>query len=808
MLKNYFKTAYRSLLKNKTFSLINIFGLSIGLCAFLLIYTYVSFERSYDDFHPLSDQLYRVTTDNVVNGKIGARDAMSFFPEGKALMDDFTEVELYSSSFKWWNTFNVKVGENLYAETPVVCADENFLKLFNYPIIKGDKESPLNEPHSLVLTTSMAKKYFGNNDPIGKTVMVYSGVNQLFKVTALIDDVPENTHYKFKMLASVSSFKEQTDRDSWGGYNYYTFVRLKKGTDPTQLESKMPAFVDKYMNNETTLTFHFQPVLDIHLYSNFTFEPEVHGNAKTVNFLAMIAFAILIIAWVNYINLSTAKSMDRAKEVGMRKVVGASKRSLITQFMSESFLINAISTFLAITIMQFVFPIFSEVMGNDGLASFWSIDGSVQLLLILFLVSVLLSGFYPALVMSSFKPIAILRGRMQTSGRGIVLRKMLVVFQFSASLVLIAGTFVVYTQIDYMKEKDLGMNIDQVMSILDPNLNLGSAEEEDQAIELFKKELKSISGVERTASASTVPDGGNSAISSFSAGIHVVGNITEDRSTNYYFRMDENYLETVGIRILAGRNYDKTIATDSSGAILNETLSKKLGFKNPMEAIGQKVQIGRSADANKLTVIGVINDSNRESLKNKVEPIIIGFDPDGGSGNIVIKMNSNNAAQVVEKVEDLWLSKFPTSPFKYQFLDESFDKAYKEDQKFGSLFGVFAGLAIFIACLGLFGLSSFLAMQKTKEIGIRKVLGATVNGIVILLYKNFFVLVIISFLIGMPVIYYVMNSWLENYSYRIDFPWWVLIISITSLLVISFLTVGFQTLKAALINPAKALKYE
>lgn len=808
MLKNYFKTAFRSLFKNRAFSIINIMGLSIGLCAFLLIYTYVSFERSYDDFHPLPDQLYRVTTDNVVNGKIGARDAMSFFPQGKALMDDFTEVEAYSTSFKWSNTFNVKIGENLFAEDPVVCADENFLKLFNYPIIKGDTQNPLKEPYSLVLTTSIAKKYFGNNDPIGKTVMIYSGIDKPFKVTALVEDVPENTHYKFEMLASANSFKEQTDRDGWGWYNYYTFVRLKRGTNPAYLASKMPAFVKKYIAEETTLTFHFQPVLDIHLFSNFTFEPEVHGNVKTVNFLAMIAFAILIIAWVNYINLSTAKSMDRAKEVGMRKVVGASKRSLITQFMAESFLINSISIFLAITMMQFVFPVFSEVMGNDGLVSFWSINGSVELLIGLFLVSILLSGFYPALVMSSFKPIAILGGKMKTSGRGVVLRKMLVVFQFSASMVLIAGTFVVYIQIDYMKQKDLGMNIDQVMSILDPNLNLSSDEEEDQAMELFKKELKNISGIEMTSSTSTVPDGGNSTISSFSAGIYVVGNITEDRSTNYYFRIDENYLETVGIRILAGRNYDKNIASDASGVILNETLSKKLGFKNPQEAIGQLVQIGRSPDANKSTVIGVINDSNRESLKNKVEPIMIRFNPSGGSGNIVIKMNSTNVAQVIEKVENLWSTRFPTSPFKYQFLDQAFDKAYKEDQKFGTLFAVFSGLAIFIACLGLFGLSSFLAMQKTKEIGIRKVLGASVNGIVILLYKNFFILVITSFVIGMPIIYLIMNSWLENYSYRIDFPWWVLVVSIISLLVISFFTVGFQTLKAALINPAKALKCE
>lgn len=803
MLKNYFKTAFRSLLKNRAFSIINIMGLSIGLCAFLLIYTYVTFERSYDDFHNDADRLYRVTTVN----DSGTKDAMAFSPEGKALKEDFPEVIAFSTSYKWDDIFTMRINDVLYVEKSVIAADNNFLQLFNYPILKGDNINPLKEPNSIVLTNSLAEKYFGKENPIGKLIQVNNETGKAFKVTAVIGDVPENTHYKFNLLISISTIKERTDDDGWGGNNYYTYIKVKEDADMVALSSKMPVFSKKYMGEESIDLAVFQPVQDIHLLSDYTYEPEIHGNAKIVNFLAIIAFAILVIAWVNYINLSTAKSMDRAKEVGMRKVVGASRKSLIYQFMSESLMINFISILLAVTMMQFAFPWFSGLMSNGNIINFWSIEGSHLLIISLFLISILLSGYYPALVMSSFKPISVISGKMKTSGRGVFLRKLLVIFQFSASMILIAGTLVVYTQIEFMRNKDLGVSLEQVLSMPVPNLN-GSRQERRQAIETFQEQLMMTVGVVNVGNTSTLPDGGKSGVSSFDAGVYRVDDVAKDKSTNYAIWMNENYTETVGIKFLSGRNFDPKKASDSSAIILNESLMKKIGIIDVEEAIGMKIQIGKSLKAEKFNVVGVIKDYNRETLKNSVEPTVFFFNPRGSSGHLAIKLKSTSLSQTVKKVEALWMSHFPNAPFEYQFLDEAFDRAYKADKKFGVMFGVFAGLAIFIACLGLFGLSSFLAMQKTKEIGIRKVLGASVNGIVMLLYKNFFMLVVTAFVIGIPVIYLIMNSWLESYSYRIGFPWWVLVVSIISLLFISFLTVGFQTLKAALVNPAEALKCE
>lgn len=808
MLKNYIKTAFRSLLKDKAYSTINILGLSIGLAAFLLIYSYISFERSYDDFHELPDQLYRVTTDNVSDGTIGVRDAMSFAPEGLALKEEMPEVLEYTTTFKWFGTFNVRIGERLFVEKPVIAADNHFLKLFNYPIIAGDRDNPLSEPYSIVLTKTIAQKFFGDENPIGKSILVHSGMDQSFKVTALIDDVPTHTHYKFNMLVSLNSIQSRLDDDGWRGFNYYTYVRLADDVDLPSLQAKMPVISKKFMDPKSTLVFNFQKVKDIHLYSNFTYEPEAHGNAKTVGFLGIIAFSILIIAWVNYINLSTARSMERAREVGMRKVVGATRKHLLFQFLAESFVINFISICLALTFVQLIFPFYSNLLQQSGMPELWDQNHIHWIIGGLLLISTFLSGFYPSLVLSAYQPISILQGKFRTSSKGNVLRRVLVVFQFVASTGLIAGTVIVYNQIDYMRNQNLGIDLNQVVSIADPEFSSGTSEENAQLIDTYKNSLRSVSGVKGVAGASNAPDGGSTFVSSSSGGVKVIGQPDKHDFTIYISRFTWEYPELMGIQLLAGRSFMPDFASDTSSVIINESLMKRLNFVSPEKAVGQRIQRGVNPENTKWNIVGVMKDFNRKSLKHAVEPSMYHYISEGGARYMIVKMEGSRAESVMSEVRELYVRKFPDSPFQYAFLDEEFAKSYRDEEQFGTLFGVFASLAIFIACLGLFGLSSFIAVQKTKEIGVRKVLGASIRSIILLLYRNFLVLVLISMLLSVPTIYFVMDSWLDNYNYRISMPWWVFLLSTGALLLISFLTVSFQTLKAATANPVKSLKYE
>ncbi len=807
MLKNYFKVAVRSLLKNRAFSLINIFGLAIGLAGFGLIYMYVDLELSYDKFHTDSHLLYRVTTDQVVENVVGTRDAESFAPEGKVLMDELPEITAYTTTQKLFGNFDLRIGEKLFTEKSVVAADTNFLRLFNYPIINGDMREPLKDPNTIILTTSIAKKYFGNEDPIGKIIHVYSGFNRPFTVVATIADVPENTHYKFDMLISFESIRERWERDEWGGFNYYTYIKVTEGSDMKALKTKMWALSEKYLSDQATLYFTPQPVEDIHLYSNITFEPEVHGSMKTVYFLGVIALFIIVIAWVNYINLSTAKAMDRAREVGMRKVVGAKKVQLISQFMMESVLINFLSAIIAITIIQLTSPAFNDLIGKQVLQGAWLNTQLLVAMLGLTFVGSILSGVYPAMILSSFKPVAVLKGKLRTSLKGILLRKGLVIFQFCTSLALIAGTMIVYIQIEYMRNRDLGIDTEQVLVVTEPSFGSADSLEERKLI-TFQNRVRQIASVAHVGSASSVPGSNSSDISSFSGGLRLDGEAESDRATFYAVYTDEKYADALGIKLLAGRNFIKSMALDTASAIINETVMERLGFNSPEDAVNHYVQLGSSDEAQRYTIIGVFRNFNRQTLKNSYEPTLFFYNESRSSGYQTVKFQGNDVRHAVTEIENVWYNLFPNAPFEYIFLDDKFDIAYREDRRFGLTFSIFAVLAIIIACLGLFGLSSFIAVQKTKEIGVRKVLGASVSSILYLLSKDFIKLVLYGLLIGIPVVFLGMDQWLDNYAFRIDFPWWVFLAAGMMLLLITLFTVSFQTLKAALSNPSKALRYE
>ncbi|GAB5527810.1 MAG: ABC transporter permease [Roseivirga sp.] len=807
MLKNYFKIALRSLVKNRAFTLINIFGLFIGLTAFLLIYAYVSFERSYDRYHQDADKIYRVVTDNVVNGVTGVRDAMSFSPMGKAMKEELPEVEQYTTSMKLFEDLVFKKGDELINESGVVAADERFLDIFSYKILQGEKD-PLKEPNSLILTKKGAMRLLGTEDVVGKTVEVLGIHKGSYKVTALLDDIPGNTHYKFEVLLSFATIQDRADEDGWRGYSFYTYVKLNEGVNPLAVQEKLMTFPGRYLREGLALQFTMQPMTDIHLDSGFTYEPEPSGNSKTVNFLLIIAVFILVIAWVNYINLSTAKAMDRAREVGLRKVVGAAKWQLITQFMMESLFINIAAAILAVTAVQVFGPFCNNLLGKELIGFIWTNSSLLSLLAIITIGGTLLSGFYPSLVLSSFRPVTVLKGTLRNSRSGLLLRKSLVVFQFVSSLILIAGTAIVYMQIDFMKTRDLGVEMDHALFVKMPSYDSIDAEVNQQKYELLKSELDDMPHVIGVATASSIPGGGRSSIAGSSGGLSVIGKTQVNMATYYSIMVDEDFFPSLGVELIAGRNF-----TDEPNqwpyAIVNETLLKHLGFfGTPEEALDQKLRFGTESSTSIKTIIGVVRDYNRRSLKDEIEPTVYHKGYDHFSTNLVIRFSPDDLNQSLRMVEGKWSELFPEVPFEYNFMDQKFDEAYKEDQQFGSLFGVFSMLAIAIAGLGLFGLSSFIALQRSKEIGVRKVLGASVLNIVKLISRDFLGLVIIAFFLGSPLVWFIMDNWLNNYAFRIDMPVWVLPVAGVTLLFITFLTVGYQTARAARANPVETLRSE
>jgi len=809
MIRNFVKIAFRSLLKNKAFTLINIFGLFIGLTAFLLIYAYVSFEQGYDQHHQDAERIYRVTTWNIADGVGTNKDAMSFSPMGSAMMDDIAGVEQYTTTMKLYESLIFKVGDELVNENDVIAADERFFDIFSYKLTNGE-ENPFKDPNSLVLTKSAAMRLFGHGNPVGETMEVRGIHAGTFKITGVMDDPPGNTHYKFKVLMSFKTIEDRAQEDGWRGFNFYTYVKLSKGTTREQVLAQLPAIKDKFLPPELTLGFFLQPLTDIHLEAGYTYEAEPSGNARTVGFLLVIALFIIVIAWVNYINLSTAKAMDRAKEVGLRKVVGAGKFQLIVQFLLESLFINLFAAILALTALQLLGPVYNNLLGKDLTQAVWTSGSLVQLLLGITVVGSLLSGFYPAMVLSSFKPITALKGKLRDSSGGILLRKGLVVFQFVASLILIAGTTIVYMQIDYMKSRDLGVDIDHAITLRMPPHDPEQRDEYHQKYERLRSELERSPNVMGVATASAIPGGGRNSISGSAGGLSIEGVTEVNRANRADCYIDNHFFAAIGAEIIAGRNYfDPQSADRAKNIIVNEALLDHLGFEGtPEEALNLRLKFGGETSERMKTIIGVVKNYNRRSLKDDIEPTVFHLGYDDFMTSLVVKLSASDLTTTLAAVKEEWLQTFPNVPFDYSFMDQNFDAAYKEDQQFGSIFGTFSILAMAIAGLGLLGLSSFIAIQRSKEIGVRKVLGASVANIVKLISKDFLLLVGIAFLIGSPLVYLIMDGWLDNYAFRIDLPLWTLPVSGFVLLLITFLTVAYQTARAASANPVDTLRFE
>jgi putative ABC transport system permease protein len=768
-------------------------GLSVGMTACFLIFLYIHFELSYDSFHSKADRIYRVVADIKTPTEVINANGPSWAVPPNA-KDEFPEIESFVRVLN--DQVLVRKGEIKFQEQNAVWADSSFFHVFDFKLLKGNPQNALKDQFSVVFSQTAAKKYFGKSDPIGQTLLL-TGDAFPAKVTGIMKDIPENSQIKADMVLSMTTITEKfaPKIDSqWGNYGASAYFLLKKGTNPKNLTAKFPAFLERRNGTEMKKfqmypTLLLEPLRDVYLRS--TRDDHKTGNITNVYIFSIVAIFILLIACFNFINLTTARSAERAKEVGIRKVVGAAKTQLTRQFIGESIILCMIAFLLTVLFSTLLLPMFNKLAGktiSDGIFE------NLRFLLILFAASIgigVLAGIYPSLVLSSFKPIVVLKGKFSTGNRGILLRKALVVSQFTISIGLIVATIIVYNQMIYMRNQDLGFNKDQVV-VMD---TYG-----DPAKDALKQALATIPTVKSVATSSSVPGGGNPG--AYSEIENVKGDL-QVANLDLYF-VDFDYLSQFKIKMAAGRGFSKEFATDTTQAmVLNEAAARMFGYSSPQQAIGRRFkQWGREG-----RIIGVMKDFHFHSLQQPIKPLSMRIEP-GGCNLVSAKVAATNLPSTMSAIENKWKTLIPNRPFSYFFLDEFFDKQYRGEETFGKLFLNFAILAIFISCLGLLGLASYSTIQRTKEIGVRKVLGASVSNIVSLLSKEFLKLVAISSLIALPIAWFTMHKWLQDFAYRSVISWWVFLLAATLATVIALVTISFQAIRAAVANPVKSLRTE
>jgi len=793
MFKNYFKIAFRNLWRHKIFSFINIMGLAVGMTACFLIFLYVRFELSYDSFHTKGDRAYRITADiktptEVINAD---RPAWAVPPNIK---EEFPEVESFVRIAR--DEILVKRGDIKFQETNAAWVDSAFFHVFDFKLIKGNSQTALRHPFSIVFSESAAKKYFGKENPMGQTIMI-TGESFPATVTGIMQDLPENSQIKADMLLSMTTRTQKLDSAAdkqWGSYWPRAFILLKPGANSASLQKKFPAFLEKRNGTEMKKsqmvpTLFLEPIKDVYLYS--TRDGQKKGNITNVYIFSIVAFFILLIACFNFINLTTARSAERAKEVGIRKVAGALKTQLSQQFIGESIILCLIAFILTFLLSWLLLPLFNQLAGKTVSSGIFE---NIPYLVVMLFAAIgigLLAGIYPALVLSSFKPVVVLEGKFATGSRGIFLRKALVVAQFTISIGLIIATIIVYNQMSYMRNRDLGFNKDQMM-VMDTYGDKGK--------DAFKEALMGLPNVKSVAMSSSVPGSGNSG--AYSEIENTKGDL-QIANLDLYF-VDFDYINQFKIKMVAGRAFSGDYKTDTTQAmVLNEAAVKMFGYSSPQQAIGKRFkQWGREGK-----IIGVMKDFHFRSLQQPIKPLSMRIEPEGNS-LVSVKLTGTNLPATISAIESKWKTFIPSRPFSYTFLDETFDEQYRSEERFGKLFLNFAILAIFISCLGLLGLASYSTIQRTKEIGIRKVLGASTTNIVNLLSKDFLGLIAISAVIAFPVAWFAMYKWLQDFAYRTGLSWWVFALAGILATLIALFTISFQAIKAAIANPVKSLRTE
>jgi putative ABC transport system permease protein len=794
MLKNYLLLAIKNLRKQKMFSLINILGLTVGITCCLMIFLFILNEFSYDDFHKKGKDIYRVMRTANMNGQRTEIPYLSA-PYSTALLNEYPGMIETAVRVMADNDL-ITYGNNSFNEKKIYLADSNFFQLFDFKLLRGNAATVLNDPHSIVMTASAAKKYFGNADPIGKVVSFNSNQLQL-KVTGIAEDVPVNSHLDFDMVVPLSNWRNAQWFTNMPNNNLFVYVQLNPKTDPAQLSKNFPQFMDKYMGKYYAASgfkmgLQINPLRNIYFEESTPFDNVKHGNKKMVYIFMSIAVLILLIACINFMNLATARATDRSKEVGLRKVLGAVRQQLIKQFILESILFATVACVLAIGLLQLLMPAYTNLLGYK-LPSYWNEPWIYIFIIGVIIVVGLLAGSYPALLLSSFSPIESLKGKLRVGKNGAFFRKALVVFQFSISVLLIIGITIVMSQMNYVKTKDLGFNKEQSMIVRIDNGDLWNHKYD------FKNQLLQNPAVESVSLMSGEP-GGFHDFYSFEAeskpGEKLMFN------TEY---ADFDFAKTLGLKFIAGRDFSVSFPTDSiRSVVINQTAAAKLGY-TPEQAIGKWIRNIQKDSLNK-TIIGVVEDYHYTSLKEPIGPLVIATNDDRRL--ILIKLKTNNLQATIADIKKIYGGLITTYPFEYDFLDEKFNQLYKTEATQQTVLTVFSAIAIFIACLGLFGLASYTAIKRTKEIGVRKVLGSSIQNIVMLLSKDLLKPVLLGTLIAIPIGYYATYKWLEGFAYRIDVSWWMFGMAAMAAVLIALITVSSQAIKAALANPVKSLRTE
>jgi putative ABC transport system permease protein len=808
MIRNYLKIAFRNLKKHKFISFINLFGLTVGLCCCLLILAYVLHELSYDRYHSKAENIYRVER-SFINAETGVpylELGAIAPPIGLLLENDFEEIRLLTRLLPTGTTLRYE--DKLFNEREVYYADEQFFNVFDVELLQGNPARALHDPFSIMLSEEMAVKYFGNEDPINKVIRLDS--KHHFKVTGVFKAFPGNSHVHPQILLSFNTLRdpeiygEENLDSNWGHNNFYTYILLPEGYDPNRLEAQFPAFLDRQLSPEASGTnaasnftsLNLIALNDIHLHSQKDSELEENGDITRIYIFSAIALFILLIACINYMNLSTARSVLRAREIGVRKVIGAGKGELVLQFLSESVLISWVAAILAFLLSWMAFPWLNQLSGlslSIDILLRWEL--LLPLLLLPFAVGVL-SGIYPAFFLSSFQPVKVLKGFFKTGGGALNFRQALVVAQFAISIILIISTLVVYQQLQYMQNKALGFDREHI-------LTFRNSEAVAASYDAFRSELLSHVHVKEVGRSSRIPSG--RLLDGLDAQLYRGDSLVPAQANIRFVRADDHFMATYGIKLAAGRLFSKDFGTDTSAFIINEAAAREMGFQSAEEAIGNRfVYGGRSGQ-----LVGVVEDFHFESMHQRILPLVFFKSlPSQHYGNISVKVSGENLPDVLAQLQNTWRRFDPETPFEYNFLDERYARLYASEQRQGTIFTLFAGIAIAIACLGLFGLSAFTISQRVKEIGIRKVLGAETHTLVTLLSKDFLKLVLVAALIAFPIAWWAMHSWLQDFAYRIDVPIWVFIAAGVLAALVAFLTVSYQAVKAAMANPVKNLRTE
>lgn len=788
MLKNYLKIALRNIKRYKGYSFLNVVGLAIGMAICILILLWLQDELSWDRFHKNGDQIYRITSEDRAGGNV-FKLAGSPSPIGPTLVEEYPEVENFTRVQSGWSGWYLHLGEKIFMKERLACADPSFFEIFQFPFISGDPKTALQDRYSIVLTETLAKKCFGNDDPMGKIVQMS---DTDLKVTGVIKDIPHNSHLQFDYVFPIINMTKwrESKLDSWKYMQFATYVQLKDKIEVNELRQKLAGMVKKY-DSESKVTIDLQPLKAIHLHStNMNSWMIVYPNPGNVTYIyifSLVAILILLLACINFMNLSTARSSTRAKEVGIRKVTGAHRRDIIIQFLGETILLSLLALLIALFLVEVLIPTFNTLSGkalsldlSKNMTTFLGLLGIV-------LITGIISGSYPALYLSSFQPAGVFKAIAQfSSGKGGILRKILVVSQFFITITLIIFTTVIYWQLHFIQNKDLGFDKENI-------IHFAGYGDYDSNFEATKNELFQNPNIISVCQGFPPTQGMRG-----TTNIQWEGKDPTDEFMIVQDIGDYDFLKTFGLKMAAGRFYSREFTSDTSNFVINETAVKMMGLDDP---IGKRLTINGKTG----TIIGVVKDYHGGSLRDQIQPKVIDLSTDGF---FVCVKYAGNEREIVNFLEQKWKKFVPDYPFRYEFLDEFINNYYQTERKIGKIFGYFTGLAIFIACLGLFGLASFMAERRTKEIGIRKVLGAKVVGIVLLLSREFALWVLIANIISWPLAYVISNKWLQGFAYRINLGWEIFIFSAALALVIAVLTVSYQAVRAAVANPVESLRYE